>query len=88
MFLGACFADEIMTSSRIKQDDNGMSVQRKHTREDLLTLENILHSCIVDAASLGDGILLPTQHVLLLWHSAITSIVASSTTIETDVART
>jgi hypothetical protein len=88
MFMGACFANEIMTSSKIKQDDNGMSVQRKCTREDLHILGNILHSRIVDVTSLGDGILLPTQCVVLLWDSAITRKVASSTIVEVDVART
>jgi hypothetical protein len=88
MFLGACFANEIMTSSRIKQDDNGMFVQTKRTRKDLLTLGNILHSRIVGTTNLGNGTLLSTRCVLLLWHSAITSKVASSTTVEAGVART
>jgi hypothetical protein len=87
MFLGACFADEVMTSSRIKQDDNMMPVQRKCTHEDLHTLRNILHGRIVDAISLGVGNLLPTLSVALLQHNAITSKVASSTIVEADVAR-
>jgi hypothetical protein len=60
MFLGACFADEIMTSSRIKQDDSRMSVQRKRTHEDLLTLGNVLHCGVVDVAGLRNGHLLWT----------------------------
>jgi hypothetical protein len=87
MFLGAFFTDEIMTSSRIKQDDNGMSIQGKHTCDDLLALRNILHSCIVGVTSLDDGNLLPTLRVVLLWRSAITGKVASPTTVELDVAK-
>jgi hypothetical protein len=49
---------------------------------------NILHSRIVDAISLGNGILLPTRRVVLLWRSAITSKMGSLTTVEVDVART
>jgi hypothetical protein len=60
MFLGACFTDEIMTSSRIKQDDNRMFVQRKCTCEDLVALGDILHGSAVDAAGLHHGHLLRT----------------------------
>jgi hypothetical protein len=60
MFLGACFTDEIMTSSQIKQDDNRMSIQKKYTREDLLTLRNILHGSVVDAVGLHHDYLLRT----------------------------
>jgi hypothetical protein len=52
MFLGACFTDEIMTSSRIKQDDGMLSIQRKHTRKDLLAIGNIHHGSVVDADGL------------------------------------
>jgi hypothetical protein len=59
MFLGECFTDEIMTSSQIKQDDDRMSIQRKHTHEDLLAPGNILYGSVVDAAGL--------RHDHLLW---------------------
>jgi hypothetical protein len=58
--LGACLTDEIMSGARIKQNDDGVFVQRKHTGEDLLALGNILHSSIVDTASLCNGNLLMT----------------------------
>jgi hypothetical protein len=58
MFLCACLTDEIMTSSRIKQDNNGVSVYRKHTREDLLALKNILRCSVVDVTGCGSNDLL------------------------------
>jgi hypothetical protein len=60
MFLGACFVDEIMTSSRIKQDDSRMSIQRNRTREDLLALGNVLHGSLVDAVGSYNSHLLRT----------------------------
>jgi hypothetical protein len=85
MFLGACYSDEIMTSSRIKQDDNGMFVQRKCTYEDLLTLRNVLHGGVGDVTGLWDGRLLPTRCVALLWCGAVMSKVAGMTTVEAGV---
>jgi hypothetical protein len=58
MFLGTCFADEIMVGSEIKQNASRMSVQRKHTREDFLTLRNILHGSVVDVVDLCNNHLL------------------------------
>jgi hypothetical protein len=60
MFLGACFTDEVMTSSGIKQNNSRMSVQGKRTHEDLLALRNIFHGGVVDADGLGNGHLLRT----------------------------
>jgi hypothetical protein len=60
MFLGACFTDEVMTSSGIKQNNSRMSVQGKRTREDLLALGNIFHGGVVDTAGLDNGHLLRT----------------------------
>jgi hypothetical protein len=84
MFLGACFTDETMTSSRIKQDDDRMPDQRNHTHKDLLTLRNILHGSVVDAAGLRNIHLLQTTwwmsdvalRGILLWHGALSSEVA------------
>jgi hypothetical protein len=59
-FLGACSADEIMIGSQIKQNDSRVPIQRKHTREDLLTLGNILHGGVVDVAGLSNNHLLRT----------------------------
>jgi hypothetical protein len=86
IFLGACFADEIMSGTEIKQNDNGVSIQGKRTSEDLLALGNILHSSVFDVAGLGNGNLLMTLSVILLPSSAITSKVVSLTTVEADVA--
>jgi hypothetical protein len=92
MFLDACFADKIMAGSRIKQDDNGMSVKRKLTCEDLLTLGNILHGSIVDATGLDNGNLLVTtwwmvdvaMSGVLLRSGAVSGKIASTTTVEVD----
>jgi hypothetical protein len=94
VFLGACSADEIMTGSRIKQDDSRMSVKRKRTHEDLLTLENILHGSVVDATGFCNGHLLWTtwrmgdvaQSGILLRRGALPSKVARTTIIEAGVA--
>jgi hypothetical protein len=37
-----------MSGTKIKNNDNGVSVQGEHTGEDLLTLGNIFHGCIVE----------------------------------------
>jgi hypothetical protein len=50
--LGACLTNETMSGVGIKKNDNGVSVQGKHTSEDLLTLRNIFHGSVVDATSL------------------------------------
>jgi hypothetical protein len=58
--LSACLGDEIMGSTRIKQNDSRISIYRKRTCEDLLTLRNIFHDGVVDMTSLGNGHLLWT----------------------------
>jgi hypothetical protein len=73
--LGACLTDEIMSGTRIKQNDDGVFVQTKHIGEDLLALGIILHGSVVDAASLrNDNLLITTWQVsdvalsdVLLW---------------------
>jgi hypothetical protein len=42
MLLSASSTDKVMSGTRIKQNDNGMSVQGIHIDEDLLALRNIL----------------------------------------------
>jgi hypothetical protein len=81
-FLGACFANEIMGGTGIKQNDNGLSIQGKRISRGLLTHGNILYGSVVDATGLGNGNLQRTLSVVLLRSSAITSKVASSTTVE------
>jgi hypothetical protein len=58
MLLSACHADEVMTSPLIKQDGSRMTVQRKHTCEDLLALRKVSHGSVVDTASLRNSHLL------------------------------
>jgi hypothetical protein len=60
MLLSAYLADEVMTSPLIKQDSSGMPVQRKRTRESLLTFRNVFHGGVVDATSLRNSHLLRT----------------------------
>jgi hypothetical protein len=70
--LGACLADEIMSTTRIKQNDYGVSVWRKRTHEDLLTLWNVLHSGVVDVARLGNSnLLLTTWWMTDVAHSSV-----------------
>jgi hypothetical protein len=93
-FLNACLTNEVMSSTRIKQDNNRTSIQRKRTREDLLALRNILHSGVVDAAILYNGHLLRTVwwmsdmalSGILLRRGALPSEVARATTVEAGVA--
>jgi hypothetical protein len=42
MLLSASSYDKVMSGTRIKQNDNGTSMQGEHTGEDLLALGNIL----------------------------------------------
>jgi hypothetical protein len=92
--LGACLTDEIMSGVRIKKKDNGVSVQGEHIGEDLLTLGNIFHGCIVDPAGLRNRHLLwstwwmsdMTLSGILLWHGALLSEVARATIVEAGVA--
>jgi hypothetical protein len=94
VFLSARSTDEIMTGSRIKQNDRRMFVQRKYTREDLLALENILHGSVVDATGLRNSHLLRTMWWMgdvalrggLLRRGALSSEVARATTVEAGVA--
>jgi hypothetical protein len=60
-FLGACFADEIMSGTGIKQNGNGVSIQGKRTSKYLLTLRNVLHSSVVDVTDLCNDHLLQTM---------------------------
>jgi hypothetical protein len=60
MLLSASSTGEVMSGTRIKRNDNGVSVQGEHTREDLLALGNIFHGCIVDAVGLCNNHLLRT----------------------------
>jgi hypothetical protein len=53
--LGPCLTDEIMSSTRIKHNEDGVSFQGKHISEDLLTLGSILHSSVVDVTDLCNG---------------------------------
>jgi hypothetical protein len=95
MFLGACFTDEVMNNSEIKQNDSRMSVLGKRTHEDLLTLRNILHGSVVDVAGLRNSHLLRTTWWMsdvalrgsLLRCGALSSEVARATTVEAGVAR-
>jgi hypothetical protein len=59
--LGAGLTNEIMSGAGIKKNDNGVSLQGEHTGKDLLTLKNIFHGCIVDAAGLRNCHLLRTM---------------------------
>jgi hypothetical protein len=71
-----------------------MPFQRKCTREDLLTLGNILHGCIVDTADLRNSHLRwitwwmsdVVLSDILLWRGALSSEVARATTTEAVVA--
>jgi hypothetical protein len=93
--LGACLTNEIMSGAGIKKNDNGVSVQGKHTSEDLLTLGNILHGSVVDMIGLCNDHLLRTTWRLsdvalssiLLRRGALSSEVARVTTVEAGVAR-
>jgi hypothetical protein len=93
MVLSVCLADEIMTSPRIKQDDSRMPVQRKRTREYLLTLGNVFHSGVVDVVGLYNGhLMLTTWWIvyialcgILLWRGALLNEVARATTVEAGV---
>jgi hypothetical protein len=92
--LNACLTNEVMSSTGIEQDDHRISIQRKHTHEDLLALENIFHGDVVDAAGLCNGHLLGTTwwmgdmalREILLWSSALSSEVVRATTVEAGVA--
>jgi hypothetical protein len=71
-----------------------MYIQRKHTREYLLTLGNVFHSGVVDAASLYSCHLLGTTwwmgdvalRGILLRRGSLLSEVARATTVEAGVA--
>jgi hypothetical protein len=91
--LGACLTDEIMNGARMKQNDNGVPVQGKHTGEDMLALRNILHGSVVDIAGLCNDNLMTMWRVsdvalsdILLWHGALSSEVVRATTVEARVA--
>jgi hypothetical protein len=49
-----------MSGTGIKRNDNGVSIQGEHTSENRLTLGDIFHGCIVDAAGLCNNHLLRT----------------------------
>jgi hypothetical protein len=92
-FLGACFADKVMSSTIIKENTDGVSISGKHTHEDLFILRNILHSSVVHTAGPGsDNLLLAMRwmvdvamNYVLLGCSALSDEVAHTTTIEVDV---
>jgi hypothetical protein len=42
MLLSASSTDKVMSGTRIKQNDNGTSVQGEYTGEDMLAIRNIL----------------------------------------------
>jgi hypothetical protein len=94
MLLSASSTDKVVSGTRIKQNDNGTSVQGEHTSEDLLTLGNILQVGVVDAASLGNSYCLGTTgwrgDVALrgsfIQRGALWSEVAQMTTVEACVA--
>jgi hypothetical protein len=67
MLLSASSTDKVMSGTRIKQNDNGTSVQGEHTNGDLLALRNILHGGVVDAASLGNNHCLGTMGGGVTW---------------------
>jgi hypothetical protein len=83
-----------MSGTKIKKNDNGVSVQVEHTSEDLLALENIFHGCIVDAVGLHNNHLLRTTwwmgdmalSGILLWRGSLPSKVARMATVEAGVA--
>jgi hypothetical protein len=93
-FLGACLTNKIMSGTKIKNNNNGVSVQEEHTSEDLLTLGNIFHGGVVDAAGLCNDHLLWTMwrmgdvalSGILLRRGVLSSKVARTTTVEAGVA--
>jgi hypothetical protein len=82
--LGACLTDEVVGGTKIKKDDNGVSVQGGHTSKDLLALRNIFQGSVVDATDLRNSHLLRTTwwrsdvalRGSLLWLGALSSEVA------------
>jgi hypothetical protein len=92
--LGAGLTNEILSGTGTKKNGNGVSLQGEHTGEDLLTLKNIFHGCIVDVAGLCNCHLLWTTwrmsdmalSGILLWCGAVSSEVARATTVEAGVA--
>jgi hypothetical protein len=93
-FLNACLTNEVMSSTGIKQGGNRTSIQRKHTCEDLLALENVHHGGVVDVTGLHNGHLLWTAwrmsdvalSGILLQRGALPIEVARVTTVEVGVA--
>jgi hypothetical protein len=92
--LGACLTNEVLSGVGIKKNDNGVSVQGKHTNEDLLTLGNVFHGGVVDVTGLcNDHLLLTTWRVsdvalssVILRRGALSSEVARATTFKAGVA--
>jgi hypothetical protein len=81
MTLGACRTDEVVGGTRIRKNDNGVSIQGEHTSEDLLALRNIFQGSVVEAASLRNSHLLRATwwrgdvalRGSLLWRGALLS---------------
>jgi hypothetical protein len=93
-FLRASFANEVISSTGNKENDVGVSVWGKCTREDLFALANISHGCVVHIISLGrDSLLLAMGWMVdvamsgvLLWSNALSGEVAHMITVEADGA--
>jgi hypothetical protein len=60
MLLSTSSTEKVMSGIRIKQDDNGVSVQGEHISEDLLALRDIFQGGVVDAFDLRNSHLLRT----------------------------
>jgi hypothetical protein len=71
MLLSAISTDKVMSGTRIKQNDNGTSVQGEHTGEDILALGNILQGGVVGAASLGNSYCLGTTGWRVTWFCVV-----------------
>jgi hypothetical protein len=90
MFLSVCLVDKIMGCTRIKVNDNWVTVEGECTHEDMSALENILHGGVVHSSGHGSNnsqrmvgmtlrsrcINLPRCHTLLTKMTNMTTIVA------------
>jgi hypothetical protein len=92
MFLSVYLADEIMGCTRIKENDNWVTIEGECTCEDMSALRNILHGGVVHSASLGSnnsrrmvGITLMMRHINLPWCRTLFGKMTNMTTIVAGV---
>jgi hypothetical protein len=84
-----------MSGTGIKKNNDGVSIQGKHTSEDLLTLGNILHGSVLGMTGVcNSNLLITTWRMVgvalssaLLQSGALPGEVASLTTVEADITR-